>query len=83
MSLYMKLHKKLSRLYDDCHVMYRKRHRRRVCRIDLAKKQNHLTALDSSQREEVIAFWQPYKDVTNQMQWFEFYNSFCSDKSQL
>lgn len=79
----MKLHKKLSRLYDDCHVMYRKRHRRRVCRIDLAKKQHHLTALDSSQRDEVIAFWQPYKDVTKQMQWFEFYNSFCSDKSQL
>ena len=83
MSLYQKLHKKLTGLYEDCHVMYRKRHRRRLCSTDLVKKQHHMTALDVVQRDEVITFWQPYKDVAKEMRWFEFYNSFCSDKSRL
>ena len=83
MSLYMKLHDMLEKLYVDGHLMYRKRHRRKLTNNDLAKKQNHLTILDGAQREEIIRFWQPFKNVADEMQWFEFYNSFCSDKRQL
>jgi hypothetical protein len=79
----MKLHDKLSWLYIQSHVMYRKRHRRRLCKSDLAKKRGHLTPLDGNQRNEIIGFWQPYRKVDAEMQWFEFYNTFCSDKRQL
>lgn len=63
MSLYMKLHDMLEKLYVDGHLMYRKRHRRKLTNSDLAKKQNHLTMLDGAQREEIIRFWQPFKNV--------------------
>ena len=46
-------------------------------------KQEHKMALTPAQSQEIKDFWKPYRDVTGLMGWFEFYNSFCTDKSQL
>ena len=44
----------------------------------LAVKQGKHIPISSAQREEILSFWKPYRDVSKDMGWFEFYN-WCSD----
>lgn len=55
----------------------------RKTRIGLAQrnleyKLANLVPLSDAQRKEIEDFWRPYRDVSKDMQWFEFYN-WCSD----
>ena len=39
--------------------------------------------LQPEQRQEILSFWKPYREIEKEMRWFDFYNNLCPDKSQL
>lgn len=47
-------------------------------------KQGHLTALEEVQKQEILDYWGTLVgDVKGLLGWFEFYNTYCEDKSKL
>lgn len=42
-----------------------------------------LSPLQPAQRQEILDFWKPYRNVEKELQWFDFYNGLCPDKSLL
>jgi hypothetical protein len=42
-----------------------------------------LSPLQPDQRKEILDFWKPYRNVEKELQWFDFYNGLCPDKSLL
>jgi len=57
--------------------------RKRRARQLLGFKREHLTPLSKEQRDEILSFWKPFRNISGEMKWFEFYNSTCQDKSLL
>lgn len=68
------------RFYTDDMVRI-SRHRR--ANQLLAIKHDHRKPLTASQRSDIIDFWKPYRNITSELGWFEFYNSICLDDSLL
>lgn len=76
----IKLRDRFGRFYtDDLVRISRLRHAQRA----FAHKVPYCEPLTQSQKEEIIAFWKPYRPIDKQMKWFSFYNASCTDKSQL
>ena len=42
-----------------------------------------ITPLEPDQRQDILNFWKPFRNVEKELQWFDFYNSLCPDKSLL
>ena len=40
-------------------------------------------SLSSSQKQEILSFWKPYRNINQYLKWFAFYNSSCDNQSQL
>ncbi len=51
--------------------------RKRRARQLLGFKREHLTPLSKEQRDEILSFWKPFRNISGEMKWFEFYNSTC------
>jgi len=46
-------------------------------------KQEHRSPLEAGLRDDIVNYWAPFADVKALLGWFEFYNTYCDDKSQL
>ena len=77
-SLLNDIRTRLVHAYMDARDNNLRKNRYKVGQRTLLIKLGHLSPLSSSQREEVLSFWNQYRDVSKVMQWFEFYN-WCSD----
>ena len=76
----MKMRDRVLRFYThDLVKISRKRRARQL----LGFKTEHLTPLSAEQRDEILSFWKPFRDMTSEMKWFEFYNGLCQDKTKL
>lgn len=71
---------RLFRLYTHDYV---KLTRRRQAKHVLKGLKSRMTPLSAEQKEEILKFWEPYRDVKKELKWFEFYNTNCEDKSKL
>ncbi len=76
----LKMRDRLLRFYT--HDLVRISRKRRARQL-LAFKREHLTQLTREQQDEILSFWKPFRDVSGEMKWFEFYNTSCQDKSRL
>lgn len=77
-SIISKIHLTLSdtiSTYRDNHL---RKTRMKIGQRALEVKQGKHLPITSAQREEILSFWKPYRDVSKEMGWFEFYN-WCSD----
>jgi len=57
--------------------------RRRTINRGYLKRREYAQPITQAQRDEIIAFWKPYRDITAAVKWYEVYNNFCDDKSKL
>ena len=57
--------------------------RKAFAKRDFIQKKGHVTPLTDSQKKDIITFWKPICKIKKELNWFEFYNSFCLDKEQL
>jgi hypothetical protein len=79
-SLRLQLRDRFIKFYtDDLVRISRKRRAKQL----LSLKLNHLKPLSSAQKHEILAFWKPFRDISSEMRWFEFYHSTCENLSQL
>lgn len=42
-----------------------------------------LAPLEPEQRQEILDYWKQFRNVEKELQWWDFYNGLCPDKSQL
>lgn len=61
--------------YKDNHL---RKSRMKVGHQALEVKQGKRLPVSSAQRSEILSFWKPYRDVSQYLPWYEFYN-WCSD----
>lgn len=64
---------------DDLVKISRKRRANQV----FPRKAPYSQPLTQAQKDEIIAFWKPYRDIEKEIKWFAFYNASCQDKSKL
>lgn len=62
---------------------YEQFRRRRISKRNLKKIGSCSIPLTSDEREEILSFWKPYRNVKKELGWFEFYKASCEDLSQL
>ena len=55
-----------------------RKNRMQVAERTLTPKLGNLVPLTDEQRRDIVSYWKPYRDVSRDMRWFEFYN-WCSD----
>lgn len=79
-SMRLKLRDRLLRFYTD--DLVRISRRRRANQL-LAMKRAHRKPLSGSQKQDIIDFWKPYRNISSELGWFEFYNQICQDSDQL
>ncbi len=79
-SIRIGLRDRFERFYtDDLVRLSRKRRAKQIFPL----KAPYALALTPAQRDEISAYWRPYRNIDKEMHWFAFYNAFCDDKSQL
>ena len=79
-SIRIGLRDRFERFYtEDLVRLSRKRRAKQIFPL----KAPYALELTSAQREEISAYWKPYRNIDKEMHWFAFYNAFCDDKSQL
>ena len=64
---------------DDLVKISRKRRANQI----FPRKAPYSKPLTQAQKDEIIAFWKPYRDIEKEIKWFAFYNASCEDKTQL
>lgn len=64
---------------EDLVRISRSRQARKVFKRNLP----YLLPLQPDQRQEILNFWKPYRNVEKELDWFAFYNANCDDKSLL
>ena len=79
-ALRLRLRDRLLRLYTDDYV---KLTRRRTARRNFVSFKPQATPLTAEQKQDILSFWKPYRDVSKDLNWFEFYNTNCEDKELL
>ena len=57
--------------------------RRRFSQREMIHFRKNCTPLTTEQRREILAFWDPYRNVRKEMEWFAFYNTNCENKELL
>lgn len=75
-SILGRLRRFISNKYIELRDRHLKNERLKTAKHYLGEKLGHLSPLTSGQREEIINYWSQYTDVSGEMKWFEFYNSF-------
>lgn len=79
-ALRIKLRDRFIRFYtDDLVQISRRRQANKVFKRNLP----YLQPLQPDQKQEILSFWEPYRKVNKELDYFAFYNANCSDKSQL
>jgi len=78
----IRLRDRLVRFYtDDLVRISRNRHSTRA--FSLRREHLKTEPLLPGQRQEILDFWKPYRNVEKELSFFAFYNGACDDKSQL
>ena len=81
------IHRFLLRLRKRFFLIYTRDYiwvsRRRDAKRDLRNIGSHSLPLTPSEKEEILAFWEPYRSVRKELAWFEFYKASCEDLSVL
>ena len=57
--------------------------RRRNANRELKVFRKNSTPLTPEQKKDILAFWDQYRNVRKEMDWFAFYNTVCEDKELL
>ena len=78
--LRIKLRDRFVRLYTEDLV---KISRRRQSNKNFKNRRPQMVPISSSQKKEIESFWKPYRVLGKETRWFDYYNSFCQDKSLL
>ena len=78
MILLSKLRSAVSQKMSDLRDNHLRKTRRDLAHKTLVIKLDNLKPLTADQRKDIEHFWSRYRDVSRDMQWFEFYN-WCSD----
>ena len=71
---------RLLRLYTHDYVQLM---RRRNANRELKVFQKRSTPLTPEQKQDILAFWDQYRNVRKEMDWFAFYNTGCENKELL
>ena len=75
-SIRIGLRDRFERFYtEDLVRLSRKRRAKQIFPL----KAPYALELTSAQREEISAYWKPYRNIDKEMHWFAFYNAFCDD----
>lgn len=76
----IKMRDRFARFYtDDLVRISRKRRANQI----FPRKAPQSQPLTQAQKDEISAFWKPYRPIDDEMRWFAFYNASCTDKSRL
>ena len=78
MKLIRDIRSRLVRKLNEARDNHLRKDRMKVAKRTLMIKLDNLSPLSDTQKREILDFWKPYRDVSSEMQWFEFYN-WCSD----
>lgn len=74
------LRDRLLRLYTHDYI---KLMRRRNANRELKVFRKRSTPLTAEQKQDILAFWDQYRNVRKEMDWFAFYNTVCENKDLL
>lgn len=71
---------RLLRLYTHDYIKLMRR-RNATRELKIFRKQS--TPLTAEQKRDILAFWDQYRNVRKEMEWFAFYNTVCDNKELL